>query len=311
MRFAQTRTAKVDSVWPFLLNQIEVAEFFSDYWTKNYCYIPSDENRLTKIMTWASYEALVTRCYPAFNQNNIRVIANQRNQPFSKISKGILTKSGVVKQVCLDSLSKQLREGATFVLRGVRHFSESIAALAQRIETETGCRVGTNIYHTPPCFQGFLPHFDTHDIFVLQLEGIKEWKLEGFTRMYPTKFDSCNDFPLANPKSNSVTTKRGDILYIPRGLWHSAKACSEASLHLSIGIHCPTGVELVSAVVKTTNEIEALRRDLMEFRDGKLQLSPAKVALAISALHSKIVPQADINNLMRELIFQVGSFKSF
>lgn len=39
------------------------------------------------------------------------------------------------------------------------------------------CMVGINVYLTPPNSQGFAPHFDDIEAFVLQIEGKKRWKL--------------------------------------------------------------------------------------------------------------------------------------
>lgn len=36
---------------------------------------------------------------------------------------------------------------------------------------------GANVYFTPPNAQGFAPHFDDIEAFVLQMEGTKHWKL--------------------------------------------------------------------------------------------------------------------------------------
>lgn len=40
-----------------------------------------------------------------------------------------------------------------------------------------GCVVGSNIYITPSNAQGFAPHYDDVDVFIIQVEGRKLWKL--------------------------------------------------------------------------------------------------------------------------------------
>lgn len=40
-----------------------------------------------------------------------------------------------------------------------------------------GCFVGANVYLTPPGSQGFAPHYDDIEAFIMQLEGSKEWRI--------------------------------------------------------------------------------------------------------------------------------------
>lgn len=44
--------------------------------------------------------------------------------------------------------------------------------------------VGCNAYLTPPGRQGFAPHSDDIDAFILQLEGTKRWVLKNYRFEY-------------------------------------------------------------------------------------------------------------------------------
>lgn len=44
------------------------------------------------------------------------------------------------------------------------------------------CFVGANSYLTPPNSQGFAPHYDDIEAFILQVEGKKLWKI--YSPMY-------------------------------------------------------------------------------------------------------------------------------
>ena len=48
---------------------------------------------------------------------------------------------------------------------------------ARRLRTELGHPVQINAYITPPQNQGFAPHYDVHDVFVLQVAGRKQWTI--------------------------------------------------------------------------------------------------------------------------------------
>ena len=71
------------------------------------------------------------------------------------------------------------------------------------------------------CSQGFAPHWDDIDAFVLQIEGAKRWRLhphldEGSKL---PRFSSADFAPkdLAEPFLDTVL-EPGDLLYMPRGL---------------------------------------------------------------------------------------------
>ncbi|NEQ84623.1 MAG: cupin, partial [Moorea sp. SIO2I5] len=58
------------------------------------------------------------------------------------------------------------------------------------------------------------------------------------------------------------TLTPGDVLYIPRGHWHYAVALDQPSLHLTLGIHCQTGVDFLDWLVSELRENEAWRESL-------------------------------------------------
>ena len=47
----------------------------------------------------------------------------------------------------------------------------------QGLEEQFGAMVGANAYLTPSGEQGFAPHYDDIEAFVLQLEGRKRWRV--------------------------------------------------------------------------------------------------------------------------------------
>ena len=54
--------------------------------------------------------------------------------------------------------------------------------------------VGTNMYLTPPGTQGFAPHYDDVEVFILQLEGKKHWRVYEPRTAQETlpRYSSCN-----------------------------------------------------------------------------------------------------------------------
>ncbi|GAB0492174.1 hypothetical protein MMPV_003434 [Pyropia vietnamensis] len=108
--------------------------------------------------------------------------------------------------------------------------STPLWSLASRLEAHFRCAVGANAYLTPAGTQGFAPHFDDIDAFILQVAGAKRW------RVYPPRSDGLDTLPryssvdfgesdLAGrpPIIDSVLCP-GDVLYLPRGAVHQAVA---------------------------------------------------------------------------------------
>ena len=50
-------------------------------------------------------------------------------------------------------------------------------ALLAALERELGCLSGCSAYLTPPHCQGLAPHHDDVEVFILQTEGCKRWRL--------------------------------------------------------------------------------------------------------------------------------------
>ena len=101
------------------------------------------------------------------------------------------------------------------------------------------CACGCNVYVTPADSQGFAPHYDDIDAFVLQLEGAKRWRVyEPFADdQYPRV--SSRNYTQEEVSRQRVlfdgTLEAGDVLYMPRGTIHQAEcAPGTHSIHATI-----------------------------------------------------------------------------
>jgi Cupin superfamily protein len=137
-------------------------------------------------------------------------------------------------------------DGYTVVLDGVDQYAREIGSLARSIEVELNYPTQVNAYISPPASQGLVAHYDDHDLLVLQIEGSKIWHLYDGADVPPhdlhrkEKSVPTNDLPVPTDFRLEV----GDTLYLPRGRIHAAETGSEASIHLTVGIHAPTLVLL-------------------------------------------------------------------
>jgi len=138
-------------------------------------------------------------------------------------------------------------DGYTIVLDDVEQYVRTIASLAHAIEVELNFATKVNAYVTPPESQGFLAHYDEHDVLILQIQGSKIWHLYNGADVPPHEMRRREPVDMAGlPLPTDVRLEAGDVLYLPRGRVHAAEATSEPSVHLTVGIHAPTLLALVT-----------------------------------------------------------------
>ncbi|CAB9518689.1 Inherit from NOG: FN3 [Seminavis robusta] len=106
-----------------------------------------------------------------------------------------------------------------------------------------------HVYLSKPDSAALANHTDVTDIFVLQLQGAKEWLLcqEKEDSIFPpsndnnlqNKLDSCmtyNEFEIDTMVCHRETLYPGDALFLPKRIVHSARATHDGlSAHLTFG----------------------------------------------------------------------------
>lgn len=159
-----------------------------------------------------------------------------------------------------------LAAGYTIVVNGVERYLRTIASMSHSIEVELNFPTRVNAYVTPPESTGFVPHYDPHDVLVLQIEGSKTWHVSDAAAVPPHEIQNRRGVATDGlTSSTDVDLQPGDVLYLPRGQVHSAETRSEPSVHLTIGLHAPTLLTLL------THQLHAL-----SLRDPRMheRLSP-------------------------------------
>lgn len=68
-------------------------------------------------------------------------------------------------------------QGCSLRLLNPQTFHEPVWKMCASLQEFLGSMVGANMYLTPPGTQGFAPHYDDVEVFILQLEGKKRWRL--------------------------------------------------------------------------------------------------------------------------------------
>jgi hypothetical protein len=171
-------------------------------------------------------------------------------------------------QVLDEKVLGLLCDGATLVLQGLHRTWPPLAAFTTALRADLGHPVQVNAYVTPAGNRGFATHYDTHDVFVLQVAGRKRWRIHPPVVADPLERQPWGGRALevsaaatGDPVIDAVFAP-GDALYLPRGWLHSAEAVGELSVHLTIGVRTVTRYALVEELLGLAVEAPVLRAAL-------------------------------------------------
>ena len=159
-----------------------------------------------------------------------------------------------------ERVASAFADGATIVLQALHHNWLPLAKFSRALEAELGHPVQANSYYTPSRSQGFAVHHDTHDVFVLQVDGEKRWLVYDPVLELPLKHQRwSNELGEPGPVVLDVTLRAGDTLYLPRGWLHEALTSESDSLHITVGVVVYAWIDALRAA------LDECERDL-EFR---------------------------------------------
>lgn len=190
-------------------------------------------------------------------------------------------------RVDLPRLLGRFDAGATLVVSQFDETHPPLQRLCRGLERVFLHRVQANIYLTPPAAQGFRPHYDTHDVLVLQVAGRKRWRIwPGEALPRPTRRTPWTGEAPPETAPQPLLLAPGDALYIPRGVVHDAAAeHGEASLHVTLGFLEPCWAEALRGLLAALEaEDPAWRESLPSWRLP----DPAALSAGLAALAARL-----------------------
>lgn len=228
-----------------LLAPFELEPFLQTYWGRKSLHIPGSPAKFRGLFDWRRVERALNSARPSFE--GIRLVHGARD----------------VMSHDSQKFKEWLGKGATLVIRAIEDVDGGIADLVAGLASDLNTKVSANCYASSPSVQGFDLHYGGHDVYVVQIKGRKRWQVyDHGTANYP--LDEQLHKSLERPPGEPdlcCTMAEGDVLYLPRGHWHSALA-ETPSLHLTLGAQPRTGVHLLNRMVRELIEKDAfLRRD--------------------------------------------------
>lgn len=164
---------------------------------------------------------------------------------------------------------KHMRNGATLVYNRIRN-EPFINNISHQIAQFSGAQVITSGYAAFSATPSYRCHWDTRDVFAVQLKGRKRWILKEPNFQLPLYMQQSKDLPhIEEPEEVycDITLEAGDILYVPRGWWHNPIPLGDETFHLAVGTFAPTGFEYLNWLVNLSPNMTAARQNLHSYKE--------------------------------------------
>jgi hypothetical protein len=240
-----------------LLGGHDEAEMVRSFATKQRFHLslpPSD--RAEPLLPWESLEQLIASDVLAHD----RLVLRRAGGDYPR---HLYRTRGGTGSIDPGALNKQLAQGASIVLDGIDKWQPQITALAAALERRLGGKCWANAYLTFGTGGAFPPHYDSHDVIVVQIRGRKLWR----------SFGAMTPYPIASPPAYGAIPdpeweawlEPGQVLYMPRGEIHAAEAAEGVSVHVSFGISAPRGLDVFKHLRREAERSETFRMDLPRF----------------------------------------------
>ncbi|MGH8613463.1 MAG: cupin domain-containing protein [Gammaproteobacteria bacterium] len=240
--------------------------FFADYWErKPFHIVRAQRDYFKELLTLETLNTIFSQLM--FRADECKVARDGKIVPQSAyVSEPAMR---VMERTATDYVNTThllglFAQGATLVLSQLNHKWRPLEILKQEMEKHLSATVITNVFLSNRNAQGFSAHYDSHDVFVLQLHGTKIWSLYDSPIELPLKSQAFGHTPVEKGRLVSeITLSAGDVLYVPRGYFHEAKTADAVSLHLTLGVHPYLWVDYLGDLINGAgHRVPSLRKSV-------------------------------------------------
>jgi ribosomal protein L16 Arg81 hydroxylase len=263
-----------------VLHPVKTANFLEDYWEKQPLLLArEDAGYYDSLFSLRDLDYIISSTdlrFPA-----VRMVKEGQSIPLARFAEDVAWGNDVYQGTIIpEKFYLEYREGASAVFQALHRAWQPLALFCRHLEKFFHHHVQTNVYLTPKAAQGFKPHYDTHDVFILQIAGQKHWRVYEPPLTLPHRSQPPDNARLRNDPGNLVMEfelKAGDLLYLPRGFVHEALTSKSESLHITVGITAFTYIELINEVmngaIQSLKQEAAFRRSLPVGFTGEEEVS--------------------------------------
>ncbi|CRL01956.1 CLUMA_CG015212, isoform A [Clunio marinus] len=247
----------------WMLTPFPVEEFFKKFWEKKPKLIKRGDSQdiYKSLLSTEMINTMLKENYLEYT----------KNIDITSYKDGVRETLNPEGRATTPSIWNYYADGCSIRILNPQTFIPAVYKMNSKLQEYFHCMIGTNVYLTPPNSQGFAPHYDDIEAFVLQLEGAKHWRVykprspkENLPRISSENFSQDE---IGEPILE-VKLEPGDLLYFPRGFIHQAETVEgKHSLHITVSVYQKTSyADLLEALVPAALQ-RAINSDV-RFREG-------------------------------------------
>lgn len=259
-----------------LLGNISAEQFLAEYWQKKPLLIRGAIPEFTGLLSPEELAGLACE-----DEVQSRLVIQQ-------------TKKWQVKHGAFDEddFLKLPKKNWTLLVQGVNHHLPEAAELLSMFNFIPHTRLDDLMVSYAPDGGGVGPHLDSYDVFLLQGQGQRLWRIseqDDHTLVPDAPLRILQNFET----QQEWLLEAGDMLYLPPKLAHWGIAVGDCMTY-SIGFRAPSAAELASeflAYLQETKTFSGLYAD----PDLTLQTHPAEISPSMTQKVSAILQQVKWN----------------
>lgn len=189
------------------------------------------------------------------------------------------------RRILKPNLYGLMAEGASLVLNRSELVSRQVEAVCMEVGRFVGTQTTVNVYASMSEMPATNVHWDTHDVFIVQVVGRKRWRVYEPTFYLPLS-SQTSDGHKADVPDNPIfdhVLEEGSILYVPRGWWHRVEPVEDSdTIHLTVAIHTPLVLDfLIWACADVLTKRSEFRRALLGDADDPIRVTEALEAIRL------------------------------
>ncbi|MFJ4031474.1 cupin domain-containing protein [Streptomyces griseoluteus] len=166
----------------------------------------------------------------------LRIAKDGRGVPGKAYTRTVSERGAALTEtVVAEQVYELFRSGGTVTWNALNHFLPAARHLADLFADTFACPSEVVAFLTPAGKDGYAPHHDPVDVYVIQIEGTKDWRIWEPVPGRRAGKASHRPEDLGRP-AIETTLRAGDVLYLPCGTPHAAAAKDQVSLHLSVTV---------------------------------------------------------------------------